>query len=136
MCSTHYEGKSLVAERFIRTLNNKIYKYMTLISKNVYMDKLDNIINEYNNTYHRAIKMKPINVKDNKYTNTGEKVSDKDPNFKVGAHVRISKYKNIFAKGCTPNWCGEIFVINEIKNTVPWTCILNNLNVEEIIETF
>ena len=79
MCSTHNEGKSLVAERFIRTLNNKIYKYMTLISKNVYMDKLDNIINEYNNTYHRAIKMKPINVKDNKYTNTGEKVSDKDP---------------------------------------------------------
>ena len=63
--STHNEGKSVVAERFIKTLKNKIYKYMTSISKNVYIDKLDDIINEYKNTYHRKIKMKPINVKDN-----------------------------------------------------------------------
>ena len=67
MCSTHNEGKSVVAERFIRTLKNKIYKYMTSISKNVYIDKVDDIVNEYNNTYHRTIKMKPINFKYNTY---------------------------------------------------------------------
>ena len=65
MCSTHNEGKSVVAEKFIRTIKNKIYKYMTSISKNVFIDKLDDILNEYNNTYHRTIKIKPIDVKDN-----------------------------------------------------------------------
>ena len=67
MYSIHNEGKSVVAERFIRTLNTKIYKYMTSVSKNVYIDKLDDIVDEYNNTYHRTIKMKPIDVKDNTY---------------------------------------------------------------------
>ena len=67
MYSTHSERKSVVAERFIRTLKNKIYKYMTAISNNVYIDKLDDTVDEYNNTYHRTIKMKPINVKDNTY---------------------------------------------------------------------
>ena len=100
--STHNEGKSLVAERFIRTFK-KIYKYITSISKKVYIDKLDDIVNEYNTTYHRTIKMKHIDVKDNTYINIGKKVNDKDPKFKVGDHVRISKYKNIFAKGSTPN---------------------------------
>ena len=76
------------------------------------------MINKCNNTYHRTIKMKPINVKDNTYINIGKEVNDKDPKFKVGYHVRISKYKNIFAKGYTPNWSKEIFVIKEIKNTV------------------
>ena len=103
MYSTHNEGKSVVAEKFIRTLNNKIYKCMTSISKNVHIDKLDHIVNEYNNTYHRTIKMKPIDVKDNTYVNSDKEVNDKDPKFKVGDHVRISKYKNIFAKGYTPN---------------------------------
>ena len=69
---------------------------MTSISKNVYIDKLDDIVNEYNNTYHRAIKMKSIDVKDNTYANTDKEVNDKDPKFKVGDRVRISKYKNIF----------------------------------------
>ena len=119
MYSTHNEGKSAVAERFIRRIKNKIYKYMTSISKNVYIDKLDYIMNEYNNTYHRTIKMKPIDVKDNTYINIGEQVNDEDPTFKVGDHVRISKYKNTFAKGYTSNWSEEIFVIKEIKNTVP-----------------
>ena len=91
---------------------------MTSISENVYNDKLDDIVNKCNNTYHRTIKMKPINVKDNTYINIGKEVNDKDPKFKVGDHVRISKYKNIFAKGYTPNWSKEIFVIKEIKNTV------------------
>ena len=99
MYSAHNEGKSVVAERFIRTLKSKIYKYMTSISKNVYIDQLVDIVDEYNNTYHTTIEMKPIDVKDNTYINTSKKISNKDPKFKVGHHVRISKYKNIFAKG-------------------------------------
>ena len=103
MYSTHNEGKSVVAERFIRTLKCKIYKYMTSTSKNVYIDNLDDIVNEYNNTHHTTIKMKPIDVKDNTYINTDKKINNKDPKFKVGDRVRISKYKNIFAKGYIPN---------------------------------
>ena len=105
MYSIHNEGKSVVAERFIRTLKIKIYKYMTSVSKHVCIDKLDYIVGEYNNTYHRTIKMKPVNVKDTyTYIDFKKDVNDKDPKFKVGDHVRISKYKNIFAKGYTPNW--------------------------------
>ena len=103
MYSTHYEGKSVVAERFIRTIKNKIYKHVTSISKNVYIDKLDDIANEYNNAKHRTIKMKPIDIKDNTYIDFGKEANDKDPKFKVGDRVRISKYKNIFAKGYTSN---------------------------------
>ena len=136
MYPTHNERKSITAERFIRTLKNKIYKHMTAVSKNVYIDKLDDIVNEYNNTYHRTIKMKPIEVKDNTYIDSIKEVNDKDPKFKVGDHVRISKYKNIFAKGYTPNWSEELFVIREVKNTVPWTYAINDLNGEEIIGTF
>ena len=88
---------------------------MTSISKNVYVDKLDDIANEYNNTYHTTIKMKPIDVKDNTYINTDKKTYDKDPKFKVGDHVRISKYKNIFAKDYTPIWSEEVFVIKKLK---------------------
>ena len=99
----HSEGKSVVAERFIRTLKSKMYKYMTSISKNVYIDKLDDIVDEYNNTYHRTIKMKPIDVRDNTYIDFEKEVYDKDPKFKVGDHVRNSKYKKKFAKGYTPN---------------------------------
>ena len=121
MYSTHNEGKSVVAERFIRTLKSKIYKYMTSISKNVYIDKLDDIVNEYNNTYHTTIKMKPIDVEDNKYINTDKETNYKDPKFTVGDHVRISKYKNIFSKLYTPNWSEEVFVIKKVKNTFPWT---------------
>ena len=111
MYLTHNEGKSVVAERFIRTLKSKIYKYMTAASKNVYFDKLDDIINQYNNAYHRTIKIKPIEVKDNTYIGSIKEVNDKDSEFKVGDHVRISKYKKIFAKGYTPNWSEEVFVI-------------------------
>ena len=136
MYSTQNEGKSVVAERFIRTLKSKIYKYMTSISKNVYIDKLDDIVDEYNNTYHTTIKMKPINVKNNTYINTSKKIINKDPKFKVGDRVRISKYKNIFAKGYMPNWIEEVFVIKKVKNTVPWTYVINDLNGEEIIESF
>ena len=103
MYSTHNEGKSVIAERFIRTLKNKIYKYMTSISKNVYIDKLDDIVNKYNNTYHSTIKMKPVDVKSNTYIDSSKEINNKDPKFKIGDFVRISKYKNIFAKGYTPN---------------------------------
>ena len=96
---------------------------MPSISKNVYIDELDDIVDEYNNTYHRTIKMKPIDVKDGTYINIDEEVNDKDPNFKVGDRVRISKYKKIFAKGYAPN-------------TVSWTYVINNLNGEKIIGTF
>ena len=136
MYSTHNEGKSVVAERFIRTLKSKIYKYMTSISKNVYIHKLDDIVDEYNNTYHTTIKMKPIGVKDNTYINADKEINNKDPKFKVGDRVRISKYKNIFAKVYTPNWSEEAFVIKEVKNTVPWTYVINDLNGEEITGTF
>ena len=116
MYSIHNEGKSVVAERFIRTLKNKVYKYMTSISKNVYIDKLDDIVNKYNNTYHRTIKMKPIYVKDNTYIDSMELHSEKkvnnnkDPKKKVGDYVRIFKYKNIFAKWYMPNWSEEVFI--------------------------
>ena len=132
----HNEGKSVVAERFIRTLKAKIYKYMTTISKNVYIDKLDDIVNEYNNTYHRTIKMKSVNVKDNTYIDFEKEVNNKDPKFKIGDHVRNSKYKNIFPKGYMSNWSEEVFVIKKVKNTVPWTYVINNLNGEEIIGKF
>ena len=122
MYSIHNEGKYVVAERFIGTLKTKIYKYVTSISKNVYIYKLDDIVNEYNNTHHRTIKMKPVDVKDNTYIDFKKEVNDKDPKFKVSDHVRISKYKNIFAKGYTPNWSAEAFVNKKVKNTVSWTC--------------
>ena len=134
--SINNEGKSVVAERFIRTLKTKIYKYMTSVSKNVYIDKLDDTVDEYNNTYHRTINMKPVDVKDDTYIDFEKEVNNKDPKFKDGDHVRISKYKNIFAKGYTPNWSEEVFVISKIKNTVPWTYVINDVNVEEIIGTF
>ena len=118
MYSTHNKGKSVVAERFIRMLKSKIHKYMTSISKNVYSDQLDDIVDEYNNTYHTTIKMKPIDVKDNTYINADEDINKKDLKFKVGDHVRISKYKNTFAKGYMPNWSEEVFVIKKVKNTV------------------
>ena len=107
---------------------------MTSISKNVYIDKLDDIVNEYNNTKHRTTNMKPIDVKDNTYIEF--EVNDNDPEFKVGDHVRILKYKIIFAKGYTLNWSEKVFVIKKIKNTVPWTYFIDDLNGEEITGTF
>ena len=111
---------------------------MTSISKNACIDKLNDIINEYNNTYHRTIKMKPVDVKDNTHIDSTELSSSnhKDPKFKVGDHVRISKYKNTFAKGYTPNWSEEVPVIKKGKSTVPLTYVINDLNSDEIIGTF
>ena len=119
--STFNEGKSVVAEKFIKTLKNKIDKYMTATSKNVYVDVLDDIVNKYNNMVHKTIKMKPFDFTDDSFVECNEEENKKDPKFQVGDHVRISKYKNIFAKGYAPNWSEEVFVINKINNAVPWT---------------
>ena len=136
--STYIEGRSFVAERFIRTLKNKIFKHMTVFSKNINFDALDDIVSKYNNTVHRTIKMKAIDIMSDCYLKSHEismelhsvelRSNKKDPKFIVGDHVRISKYKNIFAKGYTPNWSEEVFVTNKIKNTVPWTYVINDLN--------
>ena len=137
MYSTENEGKSVVAERFIRTLKTKIYKYMTATSKNTYIDNLQNIVDKYNNSYHRTIKMKPVDVtKDIDIDYGGKSFNDRKAKFKVGDHVRISKYKNIFKKGYMPNWTEEVFVVKEVKNTVPWTYIIQDLNGDEVKGTF
>ena len=135
MYSTFNEGKSVVAERFIRTSKNKLYKHITDAGKNVYYDVLDDVVNEYNNAKHNTTKMKPIDVGDNKRVYIDEH-NEKDSRFKVGDRVRISKFKNIFAKGYTPNWSTEIFIIDKINDTVPYTYNLKDLNGEEIIGSF
>ena len=137
MYSTYNEGKSVVAERFIRTLKSKLYKHMTAIGKNVYYDVLDDVVNEYNNTKHSTIKMKPIDVRDNNNKRVYiDEHNEKRSRFKVGDRVRISKFKNIFAKGYTPNWSKEIFIVDKISDTVPYTYNLKYLNDEEIIGSF
>ena len=136
MYSTYNEGKSAVAERFIRTSKNKILKRMAAVSKNVYFNLLDDIANKYENAVHRSIKMKPINVTSNSYAEYNEDSNVTKPKFKVDDRVRISKYKNIFAKGYTQNWSEEVFVISKIKNTVPWTYVVSDLNGELITGSF
>ena len=116
MYSAHNEGKSVIAERFIRTLKSRIYRYMTSIPKNVYIEKLDD-------TYHSTIKMKPVDVKS-------------DPKFKIGDIARTLKYKNIFAKGYFPNWSEEDFVIKKVKNTVPQTYVISDFKGRKIAGTF
>ena len=122
MYSAHNEGKSVVAERFIRALKNKIYEYITSVSKNVYIHKLDDIVNKYSNTYQSTIKMKPVDVKSSTYVNSSKEINNKNRKFKVGNNVRISKYKNAFAKGYTSNLSEEVFLIEKVKSNVPWTC--------------
>ena len=136
MYSTYNEGKSVVAERFTRTLKNKLYKHMTTTGKNVYYDVLDDVVNKYNNTKHSTIKMKPVDVGDNNKRVYIDEHNEKDSRFKVGDRVRISKFKNIFAKGYTPNWSSEIFIVDKINDTVPYMYNLKDLNDEEIIGSF
>ena len=136
MYSTFNEGKSVVVERFIRTVKNKLYKHMTATDKNVYYDVLDNIVNEYNNTKHSTIKMKPKDVKNDNDRVYIDEHDKKSARYNIGNGVRISKFKNIFAKGYTPNWSREILIINKINDTVPYTYNLKDLNDEEIIGSF
>ena len=109
---------------------------MTTIGKNVYIDVLDDIVKKYNNPVHSLIKMKPKDVTNIKYVECSEETNKKSPKFKVSDNVRISKYKNIFAEGYTPNWSEEVFVVNKVQNTVPWTYLINDLNGEEIKGSF
>ena len=136
MYSTYNEGKSVVAERFIRTLKNKLYKHMTATVKKIYYDVLDDVVNKYNNTKNSTIKMKPIDVGDNNKRVYIDEHNEKDSRFKVGDRVRISKFKNIFAKGYAPNWSSEIFIVDKINDTVTYTYNLKDLNDEEIIGSF
>ena len=126
---------SVVAERFIRTLKNKLYKHMASTGKNVYYDALDDVVNKYNNTKHSTIKMKPIDVRNNNKRVYVDEHNEKDSRFKVGDRVRISRYKNIFAKGYAPNWSKEIFIVDKVNDTVPYRYNLKDLN-EEIIDSF
>ena len=97
---------------------------------------LVDVVNKYNNTVHRTIKIKPIDVTGDSYVEYNDDFNKKGPKFKVHDHVRISKYKNIFSKGYVPNWSEEVFIVNEIKNTVPWNYTISNLNGERVIGTF
>ena len=94
----------------------------------MYIDKIDDIIGKYNNTYHSKIKMKSVDLKSSTYIDSSKEVNDEDPKFKIGDIVRISKYKNIFVKSSFSNWSEEVFVIKKIKNTVPWTYVIRDLN--------
>ena len=135
MYSMYNEGKSVVAERFIRTLKNKLYKHMTATGKKVYY-VLDDVVKKYNNTKHSTIKMKLTDVRDNNKRVYIDEHNEKDSRFKVGDRVRISKFKNIFAKGYAPNWSSEIFIVDKVNDTVPYTYSLKDLNDEEIIGSF
>ena len=109
---------------------------MTATSKNDYFDVLDNIVNKYNNTVHKTIKMKSIDVTSDSHAEYNEDFTKKDPKFKAADHVRVSKHKNIFAKRYAPNWSEEVFVVSGIKDTVPWAYIVSDLNGEEITGSF
>ena len=135
MHSTHNQGKSIVAWRSIKTLKNKIFKYMTSISKNVYIDKLDDTINEYNNTYHNSIKMKPVDVKTNKYFDSSREINDKDPKFKVDDIVRISKYKTFLQKSMFQIGLKEFLWLKKLKTPCRGHVIID-LKGKEIVRMF
>ena len=101
---------------------------MAATNKNVYYNVLNDVVSEYNNTKRSTIKMKPIDVKNNKRVYIDEH-NKKSARFNVGDRVRISKFKNTFAKGYTPNWSTEIFIVDKINDTVPYTYNIENLNV-------
>ena len=136
MYSTYNKRKSVAAERFIRTLKNKIFKQMTAVSKNAYFDVLHDIVNKYNNAVPRTIKKKLINFTSDPYAEYNEESNEKDPKFKLVDRVRISKCKKIFAKVYTQNWSEEVFIVSKIKDTVPWTYVISDLNGEPILEVF
>ena len=135
MYSTYSERKYGVAETFIRTLKNKTYKCMTLVSKNIDTEKLDDIVDKYNNTYHSTIKVKPLKAKSNTYFDSGKEINDKNPKFEIGDTVRILKYfsfERLYSKLVWRSFYDKI----KVKNTLPWRYVMNDLNREEIVETF
>ena len=134
MYSRHNDRKYVVAERLIRTLKNKIYKYTTLALKNVYIDTLDDIVHEYNNKYHSTIKMKHADVKSSTFMDFNKENNKEDPKFEVGDYVTVSKYKIIFAKGSTPDWPEEVLVIKKILCS--GHMLLMILKVKKLLEFF
>ena len=130
MYLTHNEGKSVVAERFIKTLKIRSINTWQLLAKMFFFYVLDDMVDKYNNTWHSLIKMKPKDVTNDSFAEYIEESNKKDPKFKVGDHVRISKYTNIFAKLYTPEEIEEIFVVKKIKDIVPWTYVISDLNGE------
>ena len=123
-------------------LKNKIFKHITAVSnitavtKKVYFYVLDDIVNKYNNTIHRTITMKRIDVTSDSYAEYNKDPNEKNPKFKVGGCVGISKYKNNFAEAYTQNWSEEVFAVSKIRNTVPWAYVICDLNGEPITGTF
>ena len=133
MYSMYKEGKSVIPEKFLK---NKLYKYMTSISKHVCIHKLDDIVKKYNNTYHSTIKMKPVDVKSNTYIASRKEINDEDPKFEIGDIGIIPKFKNVFARGYVPNWSEEVFVIKKVKNIMAWAYVNSDLRDEEIVRMF
>ena len=131
MYLAHNEGKFVIAERFIRTLKSKIYKYMSSISENVHINQLDDIVNNYNNRYHSTLKTKTFDVKSSTYIDSSKEINNKDPKFNIVYIVRISKHKNISAKDYVANLSEDVSVIKKVKNTVPWT-----IKDKDIVGTF
>ena len=136
MYSTHNEGKSVVAEKFSITLKSRVYKCMTSLSKTVYIDKLDGIVNEYNNTYHRTIKTKPVHIKDNTYFDYSEEVTDKDRQFKIADHVRISKYKIVLLKDILQIGLKKFLLLKKIKRQYHGHMLLMILMLKKLFEHF
>ena len=135
MYSTHNKEKFVVAEIFIRTLKNKIYKYMASIPKNEYIGKFNDIINKYNDTYNSTIKMKPVDLKSSTYIKTNKEINDKDPRFKIGDIVRISKHKNIFVKGNVLNWSEEVFgLLKKLKTLYSRYMLVVILKTKKLLE--
>ena len=132
MYSTYNEKKSVAAERFIRTLKNNIFNHMTSIQQNIYFDLLNDIVDKYNNTVHKTIKMKPIEVTDDSYAEYNEIANKKNPKSKVGDNIRISKSKNILVKDILQIGQKKFLLLIKLKNTVPWTYAIRDLNGEEI----
>ena len=135
MYSTHNKEKFVVAEIFIRTLKNKIYKYMASIPKNEYIGKFNDISNKYNDTYNSKIKMKPVDLKSSTYIKTNKEINDKDPKFKIGDIVRISKLKNIFVKGNVLNWSEEVFgLLKKLKTLYSRYMLVVILKTKKLLE--
>ena len=130
MYSKHNEGESVVGGRFIRTLRTKFYKYTTSVSKNIYIDKLDDIVNKYNNKYQKTIKMKPVDVKLNTYIDPGQEINEKYPKNKQVIMLEHQNIRMFLQKETLQIELNKFFVIKKVKNTVPWTYVVNNINVE------
>ena len=130
MYSKHNEGESVVGGRFIRTLRTKFYKYTTSVSKNIYIDKLDDIVNKYNNKYQKTIKVKPVDVKLNTYIDPGQEINEKYPKNKQVIMLEHQNIRMFLQKETLQVELNKFFVIKKVKNTVPWTYVINNINVE------